>query len=510
MKFILLFFAFCFFTAAADKPNIIVILTDDMGYSDLGCFGGEISTPNLDQLAKGGLQFTHFYNTGRCCPSRASLLTGRYSHNVGFGDMDSNKGKKYPGYSGVLEGETVAETLSANGYYTLMTGKWHLGSKVKEHWPINRGFQNFYGVPQGGGFYFDPGNMYSPRQVVRDAEVVYDKTKSPPKGWYATDAFTDEAFPYLEKSISSGKPFFWYLAYNAPHFPLQAKDSDIKKYRGKYKRAWDEIRRERFRKQKETGVMREGDKLSKIDSSIPQWNKLSDKVKDEIDLRMATYAAMVDNVDQNVGKIVEFLKSKKVFENTLIIFINDNGAASSGGVLGKDKPGTECGKPGSFSYAGLAWANVSNTPFRLYKINNHEGGITNPAIMHWPKGISKAGKILHDRLHMIDVAPTLLDLTGYSHKEKIDGISFSSLFKNGDISDRPLFFEHEGNCAVIKGEWKLVRVKKKEWELYNINEDRSEEKNVAGEYSEIVKALKKDWHNWAESNKVFPSPFIKK
>ena len=507
MKFLLITFLFLSTISATDKPNIILILTDDMGYSDLGCFGGEIETPNLDELANNGLRFTHFYNTGRCCPSRASLLTGKYSHTVGFGHMDSNKGKKFPGYVGHLTGKTIAEYLKGAGYHTFITGKWHLGSKVKEHWPTNKGFDDFYGVPQGGGFYFDPGNMYSPRQVVQGEKVVYDKKKSPPKGWYATDAFTDEGLKYVDTAVKNRKPFFWYVAYNAPHFPLQAKDEDIQKYRGKYKADWNEFRKKRYAKQLEMGIMRKGDSLSKIDSSIPKYDSLSEKQKDLIDLRMATYAAMVDNVDQNVGKIVDHLKAKGVFENTLIIFVNDNGAASSGGVLGKDKKDTVCGSPGSFSYAGLAWANVSNTPFRLYKTKNHEGGITNPAIFHWPEGIRNARKISHERVHLIDIAPTLLKLAGMN--SDFHGQDISSLFFGGEISERALFFEHEGNCAVIKGEWKLVKLKNKSWELYNINRDRSETKNFSSKYPEIVSTLRKEWDSWANSNLVLPSPFIK-
>lgn len=507
MKTVLLFLLLTLSAFAAEKPNIVLILTDDMGYSDLGCFGGEIDTPNLDGLAENGLRFTHFYNTGRCCPSRASLLTGKYSHTVGFGHMDSNKGKKFPGYVGHLTGKNIAEYLKESGYYTFITGKWHLGSKVKEHWPINKGFDDFYGVPQGGGFYFDPGNMYSPRQVVRGSEVVFDKSKTPPKGWYATDAFTDEGLKYIDKAVENKKPFFWYVAYNAPHFPLQAKAEDIQKYRGMYKKNWQDFRLKRYEKQLRLGIMREGDKLSELDSSIPAYNSLSKEKKDLIDLRMATYAAMVDNVDQNVGKIIAHLKAKKVFDKTLIIFLNDNGAASSGGVLGKDKPNTVCGTPGSFSYAGLAWANVSNTPFRLYKIKNHEGGITNPAIFHWPAGIKKKGLISHERIHLIDIAPTLLKLAGSS--AEFHGIDIKEGLNGGKLESRPLFFEHEGNCAVIKGEWKLVRMHKKNWELYNVNKDRSEQENLSKKYPEIVSSLKKDWESWAKSNKVLPSPFIK-
>ena len=507
MKYLLITLLFITSLMAAEKPNIILILTDDMGYSDLGCFGGEINTPNLDGLAMNGQRFTHFYNTGRCCPSRASLLTGKYSHTVGFGHMDSDKGKKYPGYVGHLTGKTIAEYLKDSGYYTFITGKWHLGSKVKEHWPTSKGFDDFYGVPQGGGFYFDPGNMYSPRQVVRGTEVVYDKNKTPPKGWYATDAFTDEGLNYVNKAVKNQKPFFWYVAYNAPHFPLQAKQEDIQKYRGKYKKTWDGFRKKRFDKQLKMGIMREGDKLSKIDSSIPSYDSLSKETKDLIDLRMATYAAMVDNVDQNVGKIISHLKAKNIFDNTLIIFLNDNGAASSGGVLGKDKANTECGTLGSFSYAGLAWANVSNTPFRLYKTKNHEGGITNPAIFHWPKGIKDSGHISHERIHLIDIAPTLLNLAGGSGD--FHGLDITPKFSGGQISSRPLFFEHEGNCAVIKGEWKLVRINKKSWELYNIDKDRSETENLVAKYPEIVSTLSKEWKSWAKSNNVLPSPFIR-
>ncbi|MCM8534179.1 MAG: arylsulfatase [Lentisphaeraceae bacterium] len=490
---------------AVDRPNVVLILTDDMGYSDLGCYGSEIETPNLDSLATKGLKLTNFNNTGRCCPTRAALLTGKYSQLVGFGHMDTDRGKDRVAYRGHLLESTVAEDFQKNGYATFMTGKWHLGSKNKEWWPTRKGFENFYGVPQGGGFYFTPKSMKAKREVVLNDQLIYDSKNEPPKSWYATDAFTTEGLKFVDAAVENKKPFFWYVAYNAPHFPLQAKPDDIAKYRGRYNAGWKDVREKRFENMKKLGF--DFEELSPIEKKANGWDKLSVKEKDKIDLRMATYAAMVDNVDQNVGKIVKRLKEQGVLENTIIIFLSDNGADSSGGFHGKNTGKGVCGTAESFSFAGQGWANVSNTPFRFFKKWNHEGGITNPAIFHWPKGITPSG-VKHDMVHMIDVAPTLFDVCGISSARTFSGESFSGVFKAKSFErEEPLFFEHEGNCAIKTKDWKLVKAKTGSWELYKIS-DRDESNNLAESMPEKVKYLRDQWRSWAKASHVFPSPFM--
>ncbi|MDB0068464.1 sulfatase-like hydrolase/transferase, partial [Akkermansiaceae bacterium] len=332
------------------RPNIIVILTDDMGYSDLGCYGSEIETPNLDELAKDGVRFSQFYNTSRCSPTRSSLMTGLYSHQAGMGLLTTDEGPQNPGFRGRLMERcvTIAEVLRPQGYQNIITGKWHMGDAKKEWWPLARGFDHFYGCPQGGGFFFRPSSWKQERHIARDNEVIYDKTNNPPADWYATDAFTDEGIKHLEKAVEVKKPFFWYLAYNAPHFPLQAKPEDIAKYRGKYRgkylAGWDKLREARYQKLRSLGLIDPTWKLSPRGKGIPAWDTLSDEEKEVQDERMAIYAAMIDCIDQNVGKIVTSLKEMGVYDNTLILFLHDNGGQSGPALMGsndgKGAPGT--------------------------------------------------------------------------------------------------------------------------------------------------------------------------
>ena len=493
-----------------ERPNIIIIMTDDMGFSDLGCFGSEINTPNLDALANEGLRFTQFYNTGRCCPTRASLLTGLYAHQAGMGGMTADQGEKNPGYRGRIMNRavTIAEVLSPAGYLTVQTGKWHVGDKKKEWWPLGRGFDRCFTSPAGGGFYFRPSAFNQPRSIVRGDKVLYNQKIDPPKGFYTTDAYTDEGFPYIKEAVDAGKPFFWYLAYNAPHFPLKAKPEDIAKYRGKYKSGWDEARQKRHQKLIELGVIDSKWKLSPRPKDIPAWNKLSEKDKDIQDLRMATYAAMIDCVDQNIGKLVAELKKLKVYENTLIIFLCDNGGDSSGGNLGSNKGKGEVGTAESFAFYGSAWANVSNTPFKLYKKFIHEGGIATPFVAHWPKGIKKEinGSLIKEPAHLIDLMATCVDLSKADYPQTykdskiipMQGLSLNKVFTGGKLErSKPLYFEHMGNKGIRSGKWKLVSKKGAGWELYDMDEDRTELNNLSLKYPELVKELKAKYEKWA-------------
>ncbi len=508
-----------------EKPNVIIIMTDDMGYSDVGCYGSEIKTPNLDGLAEKGIRFSQFYNTSRCCPTRTSLMTGLYAHHAGMGLMTDDEGPNNPGYRGRLMERcvTIAEVLSPTGYLCIQTGKWHLGHKKKEWWPVGRGFDRSYSCPQGGGFYFRPSSFKVERLVVRGDEVLYSPKKDPPQGWYATDAYTDEGLKYVEEAVKDKKPFFWYLAYNAPHFPLQAKPEDIAKYRGKYKVGWDKIRQQRYEKLIELGLIDSKWKLSPRDSLIPAWGTLSEKQKDEQDERMAIYAAMIDCVDQNVGKIIDKLKELNAFDNTLILFLHDNGGqsgwpptrieASAGGAMGSNKGKGAPGTAESDVYYGTCWANVSDVPFRKYKALIHEGGIATPLIAHWPKGIDEAmtGKIAHEPTHLIDIMSTCLDMTGATYPEThegneiipMEGRSLLPILQGKPFHrDAPLFFEHMGNRGIRQGKWKLVGDKGTPWELYDLDADRTELNDMAAELPEKVKELSALYDAWADQSFV--------
>ncbi|CAA6677647.1 MULTISPECIES: arylsulfatase [unclassified Lentimonas] len=498
------------------KPNIIVILTDDMGYSDLGCYGSEIETPNLDQLAADGIRFSSFYNTSRCSPTRSSLMTGLYSHQAGMGLLTRDEGEQNPGYRGRLMERcvTIAEVLAPKGYRSIVTGKWHLGDR-KEWWPLARGFDRFYGCPQGGGFFFRPSSWTQTRSIVRGDKVLYDQEKDPPAGWYATDAFTDEGIAYVKEAVEEEKPFFWYLAYNAPHYPLQAKPADIAKYRGRYLKGWDVIRKERYERLVELSLIDGHTKLSPRAPNVPAWDSLTDVEKDTQDLRMAIYAAMIDCVDQNIGKIIAELKAMDVYDNTLIFFLHDNGAQAydnrdkGRSHLGSNRTDGVPGTAESEVYYGTCWANVSDVPFRKHKGLIHEGGISSPLIAHWPKGIdaSMKGQIAREPSHLIDIMASVVEISGATYPETykahsiipLEGESLVPVFQGQPLErDEPIFFEHIGNRGVRQGEWKLVAMRGKKWELYNMETDRTELNNLATEMPEKVGAMSTLYRAWAE------------
>jgi arylsulfatase len=497
-------------TKPAAKPNIIVILADDMGFSDLGCYGGEIPTPNLDALANNGLLFTQFYNMGRCCPTRAALLTGLYPHQAGVGAMLADEG--LPGYRGFLNTRcvTLAEVLRSAGYFTAITGKWHLGDSQVSMWPLQHGFDRFYGTPEGGGFYFTPPGGPPPRcrTVALDNEVLFSFAKPPPAGWYSTDAWTEWGLKFIVEAIRAQKPFFLYLAHNAPHYPLQAPPEDIARYRGTFKAGWDILRAARYARQKALGLLDPAWPLSARDEGLKAWDELDAAQQDRLDRLMAIYAAVVDRLDRSVGKLVAGLKRQGVFENTLILFLSDNGGEAAGGNYGDIKAGQ--GEPGSaHSYvkAGRAWANLENTPFRLYKQVNHEGGIAAPFIAHWPKGIAAHGELRHQPAHVIDLMPTLVELAGARYPNAFsgrgilppEGRSLVPAFANQPLERDALYWEHQGAAAVRAGDWKLVRRSAKSpWELYNLSSGRTETHNLAAAQSDRVLTLAAKWDAWAE------------
>lgn len=508
--------------AFAQKPNIILIMADDMGFSDLGCFGSEIPTPNLDKLAQKGVRFSQFYNTARCCPTRASLLTGLFQHQTGIGMMseDPNSLEKgqdkndfgVDGYRGHLNHQcaTIAEVLKPAGYHTYMAGKWHVGMHGEEKWPLQRGFDRYYGILAGACSYLKP---------VGGRGLTQDNTKlAAPEGeYYTTDAFTDKAIHFIQEQKDE-KPFFLYLAYNAPHWPLQAKKADYEKFVGKYMKGWDALREARYERQKELGIFDREIQLSPRDVRVRAWNDVSDTQKKESDFRMAVYAAQISCLDQNVGKLIETLSSLKKLENTLIIFLSDNGACAEpydefGG--GKFEDINNPAISGAVSY-GIGWANLSNTPFYEYKVKSYEGGVSAPFIACWPQKIKKnVGKMVHQPAYLIDVMPTLIEAAGAQYpKAHADGTQLFPLEGNSLISElvngkgtphEYMFWEHSGYSAIRKGDWKAVKeVAKTDWELYDLRTDRDEQKNVSKSHPELIKELNDKWYGWANSHQVLP------
>jgi len=508
---------------AAERPNIILIMCDDMGYSDLGCYGSEIDTPNLDRLASGGLRLTQFHNTGRCCPTRASLMTGLYPHQAGMGHMTGDAGPDFPGYRGRLLSRcvTIGEVLQAANYRTIVTGKWHLGAKDQAWWPHNRGFDRVFAVPAGGGFYHKIADAPSERTIVLGEKVRYSKENDVPDGFYATDAWTEQGIAFARQAIADDKPFFWYLPFNAPHWPLHAKPADIAKYEDVYKVGWDEIREKRLARMVELGIIHPDWKLTDRPKSIPPWENLAPEQQNVQTRRMAVYAGMIDCVDQNVGKIVTMLRQADQLENTIILFLQDNGGCAEGGSLGSDRPGTVCGASGSFPQYGECWANASNTPFRRYKHWVHEGGTATPLVVHWPAGIDETlnGSLVTEPAHLIDLMATCVDVSGAEYPTTyagnailpLEGRSLRPMFRGEPTGDvRPLFFEHEGNCAVRLGKWKLVATAGRPWELYDMDTDRTETTDLAATMPERVQEMAALWQAYAERALVYPKKGQKK
>ncbi|MFZ5972152.1 MAG: arylsulfatase [Bacteroidota bacterium] len=509
LLFILVFLMSCSNIKQADvRPNIIVVLVDDMGFSDIGCYGSEIETPNIDKLGLNGIRFTQFYNAARCCPSRASLLTGLYPHQAGMGGMVATHGRvREPGaYQGWLSQNsvTLAEVLKESGYNTYMAGKWHVGEDSLD-WPVQRGFDKFFGLISGACSYFE---ILPNRKIVTQNSLC----TSLPEGYYMTHAVTDSAASFVEESLQSEKPFFLYLAYTAPHWPLHAVKDKIEKYRGKYLVGWDSIRNNRHQKQIKLGLFAAPVNLSPRDEVVPAWNEVTNK--DEWDLKMAVYAAMIASVDEGIGKLVQQLEKSGKLENTVIMFLSDNGACHEtlDGRIEKDlkefsalAKTLPAGEKGSYTAYGKEWANASNTPFRLYKHWAHEGGIATPMIIHYPKLI-KHPRIEHAPSHLIDIMPTIVELTGSKYPSQfnsftiqpMEGVSLLPLFSENSWSGHDfLFWEHEGSRAIRSDEWKLVSEPGKGWELYNMKNDRSELKNLAKIYPDTVATLANEYQRWA-------------
>lgn len=506
----------------ATRPNIIVILADDMGYSDLGCYGGEIATPNVDRLAAKGLRFRQFYNGARCCPTRASLLTGLYAHQVGVGHMaDWEFDYGVPGYTGALNrnGVSIGEALRRGGYRTLMSGKWHVAME-RGNWPHDRGFDEFYGIVHGAANYFDVGEF---SMLARNNDLIEGDE---PDGFYITDAFTDHAIDFIEDAAAKNdKPYFLYLAYTAPHFPLHAKPEDIEKYRDAYTIGWDEVRRRRLERQHSMGLFSNEVELTPRGRHVPRWEDVTDK--ETWALRMAVYAAMVDSMDQNIGRLLDAVEATGEADNTLIMFMSDNGGCSEPLHLTLDVPP---GPAESFHTYDAPWANASNTPFREYKRWVHEGGIRTPFIAHWPAAIPKSlqGSVVDEIGHVMDVMATCLDVAGIEYPQEyegnailpLEGKSLAATMRGAQREGHAaLFWEHEGNRAVRRGRWKLVSYfsdwgttlsldevtwASNEWELYDMERDPVELANVAQAHPDVVRDMSAMYWDWARSHFVEP------
>ncbi|MGB0355941.1 MAG: arylsulfatase [Opitutales bacterium] len=557
MRFSTYFSLFLFMSGFAygqSRPNVIIVMADDMGWSDIGCYGSEIETPNLDRLAKNGLRFTQFYNTGRCCPTRASLLTGTYPHQAGIGHMMNDTG--LPGYKGDLgtDVQTIAEVLKPAKYSTYLSGKWHVTPKVtpgssQHNWPRQRGFDRFYGTIHGAGSFFDPNSLTRGNTLISPyADKEYE-----PEVFYYTDAINDHATRFINEH-KGDDPFFLYVAHTAPHWPMHALPEDMEKYKGRYDDGWEVIRQARYQRQLEMGLIDPKWKLSPRDAEA--WKDAKNK---EWEIRlMEAYAAMVDRLDQGLGKVIGALEKRKMLDNTLIMFIADNGGCAEGmgrkeGIQYKDsdpeilkpmkatdlqmdmipkrtrdgvvmKQGTEVMTGGADTYHGYgkAWANVSNTPFREYKHWVHEGGISTPLVAHWPKGISAKlrGKFEHQPAHLIDLMATCVDLAKADYPKEVkgqkivpmQGVSLKPTFSGKAIKrEDPIYWEHEGNRAIRIGKWKLVaKGANGAWQLYDLDADRSELNDLSEKHPQRAKEMADQWEAWAIEAKAKPWPWNRK
>lgn len=494
--------------AAPARPNIVVILVDDMGFSDIGCYGGEIPTPNLDTLASNGLRFTQFYNTGRCCPTRASLLTGLYPHQAGVGHMMTDQG--LDGYRGRLSDScvTLAEALKPAGYFTAMSGKWHAGQEQGVT-PWTRGFDRSLNAA-AGGFFFPEG----PRaKLFLNGEAIANDDPRLPKNWYSTDLWTTFGLRFIDEALAERKPFLLYLAHNAPHFPLQAPAEEIAKFRGAYKAGWGALRDQRIQRQRELGIIDPAWEKSPRPQEVKLWRDHPAEAQDRFDHIMAVYAAVVSRMDKAVGDLVHGLRDRGVLDDTLILFLSDNGGNAESGPDGRTK-----GDPtqaDSDWFCGQSWAFLQNAPFRLYKHYNHEGGIATPLIAHWPAGIAAKGELRHQPGHLIDVMATCVDVAGAAYPQELhgkpvqpmEGRSLLPAFRNEPIRRDALYWEHEGNAAIREGDMKLVRNGRDgAWELYDVKADRTEQHDLAAQQPEKAGALAAKWQAWAERAQVIPYP----
>jgi arylsulfatase A-like enzyme len=498
------------------RPNIILIMADDMGFSDIGCYGSEVDTPNLNRLAAGGIRFTQFYNCARCCPTRASLMTGLYPHQAGFGLMTDDLGT--PAYRGDLSDRcvTIAEAMRLGGYHTMMSGKWHLTpaeSNARHNWPLQRGFEKYFGTIEGSGSYFDPVTLVRDNSHIRATG-----------DFYYTDAIADNACQNLESFGRGESPFFMYVAFTSPHWPLHALDGEIGKYRNRYRGGWDALREERHKRMIEMGVVDKQWALSPRDPRVPPWSVAPHQ--DWESMRMAVYAAQIDRMDQGIGRIMAQMKKLGIEENTLILFLSDNGGnleeittswkghffipqITHDGRLVQvgNEPSVMPGTEDTFQSYGIPWANASNTPFRRYKHYTHEGGISTPLIAHWPAVISKGNSWTQQAGHVMDMMATCLDVAGIEYPKTyqgreitpLEGESLLPVLRGGERAGHDaICWEHEGNSAVRQGKWKLVSAYPDYWELHDMEADRTELHDLAMQEPEKVRRMAALYEQWAK------------
>jgi arylsulfatase A-like enzyme len=532
-------FGCCASARCADRPNILVVLADDLGYSDLGCYGGEINTPNIDSLARHGVRFTQMYNSARCCPSRASLMTGLYPSQAGIGDFTTATPdtKRGPGYLGRLNNQcaTLAEALGSAGYGCYYVGKWHLHEATG---PIERGFDEFYGYTRGYAHDQYDADYYQRLPEGRNKEI------DPPRDeFYATDVFNEYALEFVQQGQKSDQPWFLFLGHSSPHFPVQAPADRADKYDDVYARGWDVLREERFDRMQEIGLV-DGPRWKLTPRSIvpvdrediangfagepnPSWNSLDAARRRDLARRMAVFAAMVESVDDGVGRLVQHLAKTGDLNNTFILFVSDNGACYEWGPFGFDGPsrnGTttlrlgdevrEIGGRGTHQSYGSAWANLGNTPFRMYKHFTHEGGICAPCIVHWPDGIGSPDQWIRHSAHLMDVMPTLLEVAAAKYPHNLngndilpaEGVSLLPAMRGEPLAERSIGFDHQGAHALRQGDWKAVRSKRMpheiQWELYNLAEDRCETKDLSEDHPDRLEAMVETWEQWARRVQV--------
>lgn len=499
------FNAFATGKAPDERPNIIIIMADDMGYSDIGCYGSEIATPNIDRLAANGVRFQNFYNNAKCCPSRASLLTGLYNHEAGMGNMVTNADTEIqPGpYQGFLNENcmTIGEVLRTNGYSTYMSGKWHVGER-QEHWPLQRGFDKYFGLISGASSYFE---------IIKEPRIrtmAYgNKSYTPPTdGFYMTDAFSDSAVAFVNTHEKAGKdkPFFLYLAYTAPHWPLHALEEDIKKYDGKYDIGWDSLRIQRYKKMLSQGIVNEKHVFSPRTEGIPSWSDAEEK---QLWIRrMQVYAAMIDRMDQGIGRLLETLENLNELDNTLILFLADNGGcAEVASTRNLGIPGIPVGEKGSYDSYHEPWANASNTPYRYYKNWLYEGGIRTPLVVSWPAMLKDKGQITPEVGHLTDILPTCIEVSGAKYPvefnnhpiKKLRGKSLVPAFKGASIKrTEPIFWEYAGGKAMRNDNWKMVKKNSGKWELYDLKSDPTEMNDLSTSQTDRLNKMSAAYQEW--------------
>jgi len=465
---------------AAERPNILLLMVDDLGFSDFGCYGGEIETPRIDALAEKGLRFTQFYNTAKCHSSRVCLLSGLYCNQAGSEKLN--------------RATTIAEVLGKADYFTSMTGKWHLDKQ-----PTDFGFQRYWGHLSGSTDFFLGDKTFRLNGEVWNG---FDGE------FYTTDANVDFAMRFIDEALESGKPFFHYIAFNAPHYPLQAPKEEIQKYIGRYDAGWEKVRAARFAKQKQLGIFSEDMQLPPLPKHMQPWDQLGAKDREFESFRMALFAAMVDRVDQSIGRMIDYLEEKGQLDNTLIILCSDNGACPFERSMHTDIPPW---KGGSFYTYDASWSTVGNTPLRHYKQTQHEGGISSPLIVHWPKHIENEGRWERSPGHLVDIMATCIEVGEAEYPtvgniEPLQGKSLLPLFQGLERQGHDeIYFQFTSCRALRKGDWKVVSFYGSKWELYNIDSDRIEQNDLADKYPEKVKALSARWHELAVKTDNLPA-----